>query len=739
MRFILFSLLLILSISAVAQDYGRLRGVVTDSTSGEFLPYANIYIDELQTGASTDERGLYLINQIPSGKTYQVQVSFVGYQTKILNVYVSPNKITQLDIALLPSGIELESIEKIGEKIIQDNTTDIGLQRISVKTLQALPKGVETDVLRSLQYVAGVRSTGDVSAKYYVRGGTSDQNLVKLNGVTVYNPFHALGLFSVIDPEMINSVDFYKGGFTAEYGSRLSSVLNIITKDGNRNQLSATASTSFLTNKLLLEGPIPNGSFILTGRKSFSNDILKKFLNDQTVPIDFYDFSFKLNYSDPSIIDNGRFYIFGFISSDDLDDPDPLKEDYKWSNNLIGFEWIQIYDVPLFSRLGLSLSNFEGEVIPNETDFKPRNNKVDDFTISLDLNYVWENKDELGFGVEFKGIETILVQSNSQGAKTDLEDFAGNFSIYGKYKFLRFDNFGVDIGSRFNLTGLSQNGGVYFEPRISMTYKAFPFLSFKAAAGLYQQELATISDENEVISLFEPWTILPDYLEPSRALHLVFGIDFFITENLLIKYEGYYKNIKNLAAVNEDKIFDFDPDLLNGDGEAYGSEFSLNYKIGRFNINSSYALSWAYKEVDGWLYYPKYDSRHTFNIGTEYDFGAGWSANVIWSYSSGLPFTPILSFYDRYQSGNFFDVDPGNYNFNPYTIVGDRNIERLPEYHRMDITLSKKLELGFLDAELDISIINVYDRENIFYFKRETGERVNMLPFLPTATLKVQI
>lgn len=739
MRFILFSLLLILSISAVAQDYGRLRGVVTDSTSGEFLPYANIYIDELQTGASTDERGLYLINQIPSGKTYQVKVSFVGYQTKVLDVYVSPNKITQLDIALLPSGIELESIEKIGEKIIQDNTTDIGLQRISVKTLQALPKGVETDVLRSLQYVAGVRSTGDVSAKYYVRGGTSDQNLVKLNGITVYNPFHALGLFSVIDPEMINSVDFYKGGFTAEHGSRLSSVLSIISKDGNRNQLSATASTSFLTNKLLLEGPIPNGSFILTGRKSFSNDILKKFLNDQTVPIDFYDFSFKLNYSDPNIIDNGRFYIFGFLSSDDLDDPDPLKEDFKWSNNLIGFEWIQIYDVPLFSRLGVSLSTFEGEVIPNETDFKPRNNKVDDFTISLDLNYVWENKDELGFGVEFKGIETKLVQSNSQGAKTDLEDFAGNFSVYGKYKFLRFDNFGVDIGSRFNLTGLSQHGGIYFEPRISMTYKAFPFLSFKAAAGLYQQELATITDENEVISLFEPWTILPDYLEPSRALHLVFGVDLFITENLLLKYEGYYKDIKNLAAVNEEKIFDFDPDLINGDGEAYGSEFSLNYKIGGLNLTSSYALSWAFKEVDGWLYYPKYDSRHTFNIGAEYDFGTGWSANVIWSYSSGLPFTPILSFYDKYQTGNFFDVDPRNYNFNSFTILGDRNIKRLPEYHRLDITLSKKLELGFLKAELDFSIINVYDRANIFYFKRDNGERVNMLPFLPTATLKVQI
>lgn len=732
-------LLLFVCLSLSAQQTGRLRGIVSDSTSGEFLPYANVYIDELQTGASTDERGLYLINQIPANKNYLVKVSFVGYQTKTVNIFIAPGKITQLDIKLSPEGVELGAIEKIGERIIQKNQTDIGLERISVKTLQSLPKGVETDVLRSLQYVSGVRTTGDVSAKYYVRGGTSDQNLVKLNGVTIYNPFHALGLFSVIDPEMINSVEFYKGGFTAEYGSRLSSVLSIVSKDGNRNQFGASASASLLTGKMMVEGPIPNGSFMATGRKSLSNDVLKNFLNDQSVPIDFYDFSFKLNYSDPAIIENGRFYFFGFFSNDKLDDEDPLAEDYQWSNNLFGFEWIQIYDVPLYSRLGISVSKFEGEVIPNESDFKPRRNEVDDMTLSLDFNYVWPTKDELGFGIEFKALNTKLIQSNSQGALSDIEEFSGNFSIYLKYKLLRWESLGIDIGSRLNLTGLTESGGLYPEPRISMTYQLFPFLTLKSAAGLYQQEVATVSDENEVISLFEPWTILPDYLEPSRALHLTFGADFFLTENLLLKYEGYYKKITNLAAINEKKVFDYDDDLVNGNGEAYGSEFILNYAVDRFKINSSYSLSWAFKEVDGWLYYPKFDSRHAFNFGLEYNFGAGWSANAIWSYSSGLPFTPIVGFYDKYYTGNFFDVDPRGYTFNPYTILGDKNIERLPVYHRLDFTLSKKFDFSFIKMELDLSIINVYDRANIFYFKRDTGERVNMLPFLPTATVKVAI
>lgn len=732
-------LLLLICFTLSAQDFGRLRGFVTDSTNGEVLPYANVYIDDLQTGASTDERGLYLLNQIPADRNYTVKISFVGYQSKTINVFITANKITQLDVKLSPVNVELGTVEKVAEQIIEKNQTDIGLERISIKTLHSLPKGVETDVLRSLQYVSGVRTTGDVSAKYYVRGGTSDQNLIKLNGITIYNPFHALGLFSVIDPEMINSVEFYKGGFTSEYGSRLSSVLSIVSKDGNRNRFSGSASASLLTGKLMVEGPIPNGSFIITGRKSISNDVLKNFLNDQSVPIDFYDFSFKLNYSDPAIIENGKFYFFGFFSNDKLDDEDPIAEDYQWSNNLFGFEWLQIYDVPLYSRLVISVSQFEGEVIPNESDYKPRRNEVNDQTFSLDFNYVWPSKDELGLGIEFKVLNTKLFQSNSQGALSDIEELSGNFSVYLKYKLLRWETLGVDIGSRFNLTGLTENGSLFPEPRISLTYQLFPFLIIKSAAGLYQQEVATVSDENEVISLFEPWTILPDYLEPSRALHLTFGADFYLMENLLLKYEGYYKKIKNLATINEEKVFDYDDDLVNGNGEAYGSEFIVNYTIDRLKINSSYSLSWAFKEVNGWLYYPKFDSRHAVNLGLEYNFGSGWSANAIWSYSSGLPFTPIVGFYNKYYTGNFFDVDPGTYTFNPYTILGDKNIKRLPVYHRLDFTLSKKFDFNFLKIELDLSLINVYDRANIFYFKRDTGERVNMLPFLPTGTLKVEL
>ena len=197
-------LLLTLSFSSIAQQTGTLRGFVTDSLSGEVLPYSNILIEETSFGTSTDLRGSFTITGIPANKEYSVRITYVGYDAKFIKVFIRPNEVVQVNVPLAESTIKLQEIEKIGEKVHHANETDLGLQKLSVRELEMLPKGVETDIFRSLQFLPGVQTTGDVSARYYVRGGASDQNLVLLNGIPLYNPFHALGLFSIIDPEMIN-------------------------------------------------------------------------------------------------------------------------------------------------------------------------------------------------------------------------------------------------------------------------------------------------------------------------------------------------------------------------------------------------------------------------------------------------------------------------------------------------------------------------------------------------------
>jgi hypothetical protein len=733
------ALTFLLAISILPQELGRLRGIVTDSTSGESLAFCNVFIRDLNTGASTNERGLYLINSIPANKEYTITVSYVGYKTHEFSVFIKAGELTKADIKLVPLSIELQTVEKVGNKVIEKNSTDLGLERISIKQLEILPKGVETDVMRSLQYLPGVRSTGDVSARYYVRGGTSDQNLVLLNGVTIYNPFHSLGLFSVIEPDMINSVEFFKGGFASEYGGRISSVLNIISKDGNKNRFGFKGSSSLLTAKGLLEGPIPNGSFLLSGRKSHSNNVLKKFLNDQIIPIDFYDMSFKLNYSSKDFMGNAKFSIFGFLSGDDLVYDDPNRESFNWKNDIISFEWLQIYDAPIFSRLGVSLSKFEGNIDPRGSTLKPRKNELSDFTISFDINVFFENKDELAAGVKVKTIDSKLFLENQLGVSSDINKFAGNITLYGKYKFLQYEDFGADIGTRIIVTGFNKSNGITTEPRLSFTYRILPTLALKTSWGIYLQELTTVSDENEIISVFEPWIIIPNYLEPSRSINYGAGLEWIITTELSAEAEAYYKTVSNLPIVNEEKYFSYDPDLIAGRGESFGYELMIKYSKDPFNITSSYALSWAYKKIDNYLYYPKYDSRHASNFSLEFNFGSGWIGSAVWSFSSGLPFTELAGYYDKYYLNNGQGSGINNGNYIPYALLGDRNLGRLPEYHRLDLGITKRMRLLFSNIEMSLNLINAYDRKNIFYFERDTGKQINMLPLLLTGTFKVEL
>jgi CarboxypepD_reg-like domain/TonB-dependent Receptor Plug Domain len=731
----------ILQATAKAQETGTLRGKIVDSTSAEILPFANVLIKELNTGASSNTSGYFFIPSIPAKKTYTLLVSYVGYLTKTLKVYISPNKITDIRIELVPTNIMLQQVEKIGKLTTQKNETNLGLQNLSMKSLEMIPQGVESDVFRSLQYIPGVQSTGDISARYYVRGSPSNENLVLLNGITIYNPFHAFGIFSVIDPDMINSVEFYKGGFPPEYGGRLSSVLNIITKDGNKNRYSASASSSFLSGKALVEGPIPHGSFIVTGRKSYSDQILGKFLNDQIPPLDFYDASFKLNYENPDFIHGSKFVVDGFFSGDNVVNSDPYLEDMKWANNLLGMRWFQITDSPLFYEIDLSLSNFHGNVNPKLSGGNPKTNDVTDVSFNTKFTYIYPSKDEIHTGIEIKDVGTSLNLTNSLGVTSDINSQGSNIDFYAYYKFLRYSNFGASAGTRIVLAGLSQseNGNLLFDPYANITYNPSPILSLKASWGIYDQQITTLSDENEIISIFEPWILSPDYLKPATNIAYSAGATIYFTDFISLDAEAYYKTLHNIPVLNDNKILPSDPDLVAASGESYGSEYQLKYTKDPLNITVSYTLSWAYQDLNGWVYYPRYDVRNSANIMIDYDFGSGWRASALWVFSSGLPFTQSLGFYNKFYFQDFYSDWQIYESYKPYEILSDKDLGRLPDYHRLDLSVSKYFEISPLKFQVDLSVMNVYNRKNVFYFQRNTGEIVYMLPFLPTATLKVEL
>jgi hypothetical protein len=730
----------LVSISLFAQNTGALRGTVSDSLTGEALPFSNVILEGTNYGASADLNGNFIISGIPAGKNYILIVSYLSYTKKKIKVSVAKGQLLQMRVDLSPTTVMLQTVEKIGEKQARPNETDLGLQKLNIRDIELLPKGIETDILRSLQSLPGVQSTGDVSARYYVRGGSSNENLVLLNGVSVYNPFHALGLFSIIDPEMINAVEFYRGGFSSEFGGRLSSVLNLVTKDGNKNRYSGNANISFLTGKAAFEGPLPGGSFMLTGRKSLFSKTLRRFINYKDAPFDFHDLSFKANFNNSSDKSLTKVSVHGFNSLDNLTNEDPTKANYRWVNNIFGASWFQAWEnVPIFSESKLSYSGFEGKIDPNLSSAKRRYNKVDDITFQTDFTNIYDTRDELKVGYKFKSVKTELNFESLQGTPTSSSQSGLHLSLYGKYRFLRWDDLGVDIGTRVNVLSLTNKHAAIFEPRINITYNLLPGFAVKAAWGIYTQELITLINENEVISLFEPWLISPDYLETPQASHYIAGISWSRYEYLSVDIEGYYKKLMKTAELNNLKADALDPDFVQGEGESYGFELLLKYLHPVVQFTGSYSLSWSYKTVNGWVSYPRYDTRHSVNLNMGFNFGAGWSASATWIFGSGLPFTQIAGFYDKLYFDDLFSWNGASENYQPFTILGDRNLGRLPNYHRLDLSISKDIKLSFLNASVSFNVLNAYDRKNIFYFDRKTGERVNMLPVLPSATLRIEI
>lgn len=732
-------LILFVSQENKAQAKGILRGFVADSLSGEALPFASVYISEINRGTNSDARGYFVMASLPNTRL-TVTATYVGYKIKTMMVRIDPYKVTDLRFNLSPSPIQLQTVETSERKYPKETATDLSVERISIRELESLPKGIELDIFRSLQNFSGVQTGGDVSARYYVRGSASNQNLVMLDKIPIYNPFHALGIFSSIDPDMISSLEFFKGGFPAEYTNGLSSVLKVITKDGNKNNFGGKAGISFLSAKLLLEGPIPDGSFIISGRKNISNYILKKFRNNNTVPADFYDLFFKVNYSNDNILEDAKFSVSAFLSNDEIMNKNSKREDFKWNNKAYSFNYFQISNSPLFYEVDVSISNFSGEVIPNFSGAKGIKNELNNFTMRMDFNYVYESKDELSGGFRISDVSSLLTLSNFRGYSATEEKHGVSVSAYAEYKLLRASFIGATAGARVHGTRLGGGGSsLTVEPRSSFTLRLIPEIALKGSWGLFMQDLVTISDENEVVSVFEPWIITPLYLKPANAIHYIIGLEILPFQNLSINIENYYKIIQNQAIVNYQKYFDTDKDLIPGEGKSSGLEFQSKYRNNLFTFTAAYSLMYATNEVNGIEYHPRYDSRHNLNLVLDFDFGNGWGASAVWSYTSGLPFTQIAGYYDRLTIDEITNTDYILNSYSPFIILGDMNIGRLPDYHRLDLNLSKKIQIDRLKITMDFSVMNAYDRKNLFYFKRDTGERVDMLPFLPSLNLKVEL
>lgn len=714
------------------------RGVVSDSVTGQRLVYANILLKGTARGATTNSQGFFLLPNVPFG-THEIIISYLGYVQERRTIVVHSNEALFLGIRLKPTAIEAETIEVIGGMRNPLLETSTSVHVVEPAQIRLVPVAVQEDLFRSLLILPGMVSTSDVTSQFYVRGGAGDQNLILLDGMRVYNPYHAFGIFSLFDPEIIKSTEVHLGAFPPGYGGRLSSVVNLISREGRADRISGRANANFLAMNLRLEGNaeiVEDMTWLASVRKSISARPLRNFLG-KNVPIEFYDSFVKVGWP---AWETGKVGVTAFFSGDDVLDPNPEDPNYHWRNSSVG-----IFAGGLISRRTFVEAVGYSGIYRMERDPKrsrvisPALTSVKELGIRSSATFYGDDGDLylLGFETIFPTIRYDFV--NRHGIHLRVEELrpemAGWFRILAKRDRWQFDG-GVhaDFFALFNYGG----GFSVAQPRLNVSYRFLETWTAKASYGRFSQTLIALNNEDDVISVFQGWTRIPENAGFQSSSHYVIGFEGYLTPGLSLNLQSYYKDYPRLTIYNRDQIDILDPQFINVRGEAYGFESLLRYGHSLIDVYTAYTLAWTFVKTSGLTYFPRYDRRHTLNALFVVHVLKGLDIGARWEFGSGFPFTQTIGYYDRLRMQNIFRNPMDDETGQPYTMLGPKNAARLPSYHRLDASITYTFEIGFLRGVLGAYFVNLSSRKNLFYFDRRTGQEISMLPFTPSATLTLE-
>ncbi len=749
-KYILFVSIFLSGILAVAQN-AIIKGFTYDESTGESLPYCTILLTGTSYGALSDVSGAFLINKIPAG-TYIVKVSLLGYVDLFDTVEVSGNATITKRYSISPNSQTLDAVQIVGENTRKEQETRTSVISVTPKDMGKMPAiGGQPDFAQYLQVLPGIISTGDQGGQLYVRGGTPVQNMLLMDGVILYNPFHSIGIFSVFDMDIMSSADVYTGGFGAEFGGRISSVMDIKTRDGNKKRLAGKVDLNNIGGQLLLEGPLlklkedrkTSISFILSGKGSFLDKSSKAFYpyvdNPDGLPYSFWDLYGKLTLATK----NGtRWNIFGFNYDDRVKYSSVAN--YGWDNWGIGSNFLIVPgDAPTTIEGSLAYSKYTSEL--QDVNFDPRKSSMDGFTFNLGFNY-YLGKSLLKVGIDVVGYNTYYEYYTIYHAQRKIEDHTTDMSLFVKYKYNFRNKLLIEPG--FRLQYYYSLGEVSPEPRLALKYNILPNLRLKLAAGMYSQNLVSIISDRDVVSLFNgflssplesdllPNTLINDDKEVKGRLqksqHAILGLEYDPINPLSINIEGYFKNFSQLISANRYKMVESDNEFIWEKGQAYGGDISVKYEQKGVYIWFVYSLGWV-KRNDGKVnYFPHFDRRHNINLVASYSFGKrrSWEINCRWNFGTGFPFTQTQAYYPHYDP-TYINDDYVSANEDVFFLLAGLNEARLPSYHRLDLGAKKKFFLGPRHSlELYFSMTNIYNYKNVFYVNRTTNDVVYQLPFL---------
>lgn len=768
-----FALFLMLQSAAIAQQQFTVSGAVNDGQNGETLIGATVMAFPSGIGTTTNEYGFYSLS-LPAADSVTLEFSYVGFQPIRKIIPLRAN--TKLNMEL-GSGVQLDEVlVKSNSYREQLKSTEMSVEAITPREAKLLPVAFgESDILKILQLKPGIPSGSEGTTGLFVRGGGSDQNLIVLDEATVYNPNHLFGFFSTFNSDAVKDLKLYKGGFPAQYGGRLSSVIDVRLKEGNSKKFAGSGGLGLISSRLTLEGPIERdkSSFIVSGRRTYV-DLFTKLVNNANKDTEdyspipdyyFYDLNAKVNFD---LGEKDRLYLSGYFGRDVFGfDGDFFDFNFDWGNATGTVRWNHVFDSKIFANTTFTYSDYQYNIENKLTGFSFNlGSNIRDANLKTDFFYALNTKHTLRFGGNATYHEFTVGRLKAGTDDGSVSFSAGNdydgveAGAYISDDWTATDKLKINVGLRFS--GFFNDGESYFgiEPRIAANYSCSERLSLKASYARMYQYLHLVANAGVALPT-DIWYPSTAAIKPQRSDQVALGISYLLGQDYFLTAETYYKDLKNqLEFVDGAEIFANDAlenEFAIGKGYGYGFEVGIEKNEGRLTGWIGYTLALTrrgdFQTIDEserfsqtGYFSPIYDRRHDLSIVGIYELSRRVSFSATFVYGSGdLRWLPggRFTFQDVY-GGSFEAITPD---------YEGRNNYRLPAYHRLDLGLIIKFFPKWGESDLSINVINAYDRRNTFFiylepiFKDETvdgtsiqiperiaAKQVSLFPILPSVT-----
>ena len=775
------SLVILLCCALNLQAQHTISGYISDAATGEKLIGATVYCQESGQGSASNNYGFYSLTVKESSIT--LSYSFVGYKTQKKSIQL--NKDTIINVAL-SSNNELDEVLVMESKIETElKSPQMSVMELPMKELKTLPVLFgETDVLRTLQLMPGVHTGGEGTSGLYVRGGGPDQNLILLDGIKIYNVYHLFGFFSVFNTDAIKNIKLIKGGFPAEYGGRLSSILDIRMKEGNTQKLKGNFSLGLIAASFMLEGPVKNEntSFIVSARRTYidilSRPFIKGFADDAVVGYYFYDLTGKINHK---FSEKSRLYLSTYMGKDDYhnkydeegsDFSEKQTNTLNWANYTAALRWNYIFGNKLFSNTTLTYSNYKyetgmeyaseettGDSTLTDSYSYLYNSGIEDLSGKIDFEYLPVPNYTLKFGAEYinhtfrPGVSVEKANSN-RPENQNLDTTYGNKNIYANEYAAYVENtlnigksISANIGLRYS--AFTVRGSYYqaYEPRASIRALIGSKLSVKASYSVMNQYIHLLTNTSSSMPT-DLWLPVTDKVKPQNSVQYALGTVYKINKKMNVSVEAYYKTMDNLIEYAEGSSFytgftDWEDMIETGKGWSYGVELFLQKRFGKTTGWLGYTWSKTERQFENLNFgepFPyKYDRRHDFSIAIAHKLKENIDISATWVYGTGNAFTLAHS---RIETINYYEYNLRDFWSSELQIFEERNSYRMPANHRLDIGISFSKQKKRGTRMWSLGVYNVYNRKNAFYLEYDSVNQqmiaVSIFPILPYVSYKFE-